>query len=192
MLPWEHVAFGYLGYSLYRHVRHGGAPRDGAAIAAVTAAIAPDLVDKPLSWAVGLFPTGYAVGHSVFTFAAIVAAAAAVRRREGGELAGAVVVGWGTHLLGDVLYPVLFDRGVAVERVLWPLVTLSPYENRLGLLARTLLYLQRHAARVLSGEVSTAVAVQVGLVLLVALLWLYDGAPGVRFLIATSGSSDRR
>ena len=179
MWPWEHVAFGYLCYSVYRNALYGSAPSDRAAVAVVVASVSPDLVDKPLSWSVGLFPAGYAIGHSVFTLAALAGVAVAF------------VVGYSSHLLGDVVYPVLRGGGLAPERVLWPLVTLPPYGDRLGPFSRSLVYLHRYVGAALSGEGSIAAAAGVGLVFLVGGLWVYDGAPGTWISRSTDTSPDR-
>lgn len=178
MWPWEHVALGYLCYSLYRNALFGSAPGDRAAIVVVVASVLPDLVDKPLSWGVEWFPTGYSIAHSAFTLAAIAVVVLALRRRGTGRLAVAFLVGYGSHLLGDVVYPLLSGEGLAFRRVLWPLVSLPPYGERLGPFSRTFLYLRRYVEAGLDGDGSTAVAAGLALVLVVLCLWIYDGAPG--------------
>lgn len=179
MWPWEHVAVAYLAYSGFRRLRGRGPPDDRTALVVVVAALIPDLVDKPLSWTVGLFPAGYAIGHSLFVWIAVFGVIMSVEsgRR---ELGLATLVGAGSHLAGDVAYPLLKGEGLAVERVLWPLVTLPPYEVDLGLLARTLSYLHRFAGRTLAGEVGVVIWFQLGLMLVVIAVWVYDGMPGTR------------
>lgn len=192
MWPWEHVAFGYLCYSLYRHARHGLVPGDRLAVAVALGALFPDLVDKPLSWAAGVFPSGYAVGHSIASLAVVAGLAVALRHRGRGRLTGAFVVGYGTHLVGDVVYPTLLGEGTALDRVLWPLVTAAPYEERLGLVARTARYLHRYLAMALSGDIGTALAVQAALLLAVVGLWLYDGTPGLGWARGARQPGERR
>jgi hypothetical protein len=106
MWPWEHLAAGYLLYSLGVRAFGRDPPSDGAAVALVIASLLPDLVDKALSWGLGWFPSGYAVGHSAFV---------AVPVGLGVLLAGywfsrprwgvAFVVGYWAHLLADVANP---------------------------------------------------------------------------------------
>lgn len=192
MWPWEHLAFGYLCYSLYRHARYGLAPGDRTATAVVFGSLLPDLVDKPLSWSAGLFTSGYAIGHSVASLSAVAGVAVALRRRGRGRQAAAFTVGYGSHLVGDVLYPTLLGEGLAVERVLWPLVTVPPYDERLGLLTRTVVYVRRYLARALSGDIGASLAVQAVLLLVVLALWLYDGTPGLGWVRGTDRAGERR
>ena len=64
MWPWEHVAFGYVLYSLGSHAIRREPPAEWTVFALGLGTLVPDLVDKPLSWSLGLFPTGYSVAHS--------------------------------------------------------------------------------------------------------------------------------
>lgn len=183
MWPWEHVAVGYVLVSAYYHARYRRGPHEAAALAAVFGAAFPDLVDKPLSWGLGLFPQGYAVAHSVLVWIVLVAAVFVLAPRlDRAGVAAAFGLGYGSHLAGDVLFPALLGGRLAFERVLWPLVTLPPYEHQLGLLARTTLYVRRLLEYAMAGGLGPALVFEVGLMLLVAVLWLYDGRPGIGLL----------
>lgn len=183
MWPWEHVAFGYLCYSLLRRGRGGGAPDDAAAVAVVVAAVLPDAVDKTLSWGLGLFPAGYSVAHSVLVAVPVALAALVVgRRRDRVAVSIALVVGHWSHLVGDVVYPAFLGRGLAVERILWPLVTLPSYDTRLGLVRRTVRYLAAYADAAAAGRLGGLILLEAGFLLAVFALWLFDGAPGLRGL----------
>ena len=58
MLPWGHLAVGYLAYSLAVRVRSGGPPAGLAVAALAVGTQFPDLIDKPLvSW-VSVLPSG--------------------------------------------------------------------------------------------------------------------------------------
>jgi len=191
MWPWEHVAVGYLLVSAYRHARFRDGPTELSALLAVFGAALPDLVDKPLSWGLGLFPQGYSVAHSVFVCAALVALAYALAYRSGRvPAATAFAVGYGSHLVGDILFPAMQGGRLAFDRVLWPVVTLPPYEHRLGFFARAFLYVHRHLARTLAHGLGPELALELGLMLLVVLLWLYDGVPGLGLLLP-DGTGDR-
>lgn len=179
MWPWEHVAVGYVLISTYHHARFRAPPGDAVAIVAVLGAALPDLVDKPLSWSLGLFPSGYSIAHSAFVASLLILLVAGLGYRYGRpEVATAFALGYGSHLVGDVLFPALQGGRLAFERVLWPVVTLPPYDRQLDLVSRTLLYLHRHVARTLSGGIGPGLVLEVSLVLFVLLLWFYDGFPG--------------
>ncbi|MFC6724741.1 metal-dependent hydrolase, partial [Halobium palmae] len=77
MWPWEHVAVGYIAYSLLSRTPVARRPGRRESVAVVLGALGPDLIDKPLSWGLGLFADGYSMGHSVF-FAVPLALAAVV------------------------------------------------------------------------------------------------------------------
>ena len=178
MWPWEHVAFGYLLVSLYSHAVRGESPDGRAALAAGLGAVFPDLVDKPLSWTFGVFPSGYAVAHSAFVFPAFALALWLSFRRRGREpLAVAFLVGHASHLVGDVIYPFLLDGELPLSALLWPVVTRPASPTEAGLVARTLFYLRAWVVRLWALELGPLVLFELTLVGAVAAVWLYDGAP---------------
>ena len=65
MWPWEHLAVGYIAFSVMQRV--GG--RQGVpALAVVALALGtqlPDLIDKLLGWGIGILPGGRSLGHSL-------------------------------------------------------------------------------------------------------------------------------
>ncbi|WP_135823748.1 metal-dependent hydrolase [Halorussus ruber] len=178
MWPWEHVAFGYLLVSLYSHVVRGKSPDGRLALAAGLGALFPDLVDKPLSWTFGVFPSGYAVAHSAYVFPTFAVALWLVLRYRGApSLAVAFVVGHFSHLVGDVVYPFLLGDELAVSAVLWPVVTRPASPTEAGLLARTLYYLREWLVRLWALELGPLLLFELALVGVVVAVWLYDGAP---------------
>lgn len=178
MWPWEHAAFGYLLVSLYSHAVRGEAPDGRLALAAGLGAVAPDLVDKPLSWTLGVFPSGYAVAHSAFVFPAFAAALwLSCRRRGVTRLAVAYLVGHASHLAGDVIYPFLLRDDLVLSAVLWPLVVQPASPTEAGLVARTLFYLRAWAIRLRALDLGPLLVFELSLVGVVAAVWLYDGAP---------------
>ena len=123
MWPWEHLALGYLAYRGYLAVRRRPAPSEGPVIVLLLATQVPDLVDKPLAWSLGVLPSATSLGHSVFVAGGVVLAAWGLGRRLETPWLGPVVgIGYATHLLGDVLYPVLLGLGFGVGYLLWPVV----------------------------------------------------------------------
>lgn len=181
MWPWEHAAFGYLLYSGGLHLWRRSGPGGPAALVLLLSTLLPDVVDKPLSWHFGLFPSGFSVAHSVFVAVPVIAAVVIGARRRGrGELGSAFAVGYASHLVGDVVGHGHLRSGSVVElsRVLWPLVTHRPYDHDYGLVGRTFVYLEAFLGTLGSAD---PILLALYLVLPVAalLLWIADGTPGV-------------
>jgi len=182
MWPWEHAAVGYVCYSIANRLLAGRPPEGGPVLALALGTQFPDLVDKPLSWGLELFPTGYAVGHSALVAvpAGVALVAAAVRRGRG-RVATAFVFGYWSHLVADLFSPLRTGDGVGWDRVLWPVVERQPYGDDLGL-GRGLLYLLEYLADVGRSDLQTLLVVHLGLTALTVALWLCDGAPGLDVL----------
>lgn len=177
MWPWEHLAVGYLAYSLGLRALRREPPSDTEALALALATQLPDLVDKPLSWGAGWFPSGHAVGHAALVAVPVgVAALWRLRGTDRARLAVAGVVGWWGHVLADVLDPLRRGDPPAPGRALWPLSNPAPYESDLGL-GRGVVYGRR-----LLADLSTVDPVPVALYLLLAAstvaVWVADGHPG--------------
>lgn len=173
--PWEHVAFGYLLYSPLLRVASLRGP-DGRMVALLAlGAIVPDLVDKTLSWGLGVFPTGYALGHSVFVALPV---GLVLLGRYRSRLTTAFVAGYWSHLLGDVLDPLRSGAGVAPARTLWPVVVGEPYDESLGV-SRGVVYLTEFLAELPATDLTSPAVVYLLLPGIAVLLWLADGAPGV-------------
>lgn len=178
MWPWEHAAVGYLLFSPSVHAVCQRAPRGPSVLVLAAATQLPDVVDKTLSWGLGLFPTGFSVAHSVFVavpvgLAVFVAANRTDRRTWGIALA----VGYWSHLLADVVDPLRYGAGVRVNRVLWPLVVHEPYSQQLGL-ARGFVYLREFVATLPETDLTSVTGLYLLTPVLAVLLWLLDGTPG--------------
>ncbi|WP_255149583.1 metal-dependent hydrolase [Halorarius halobius] len=184
MWPWGHAAFGYLLYSLSHRLATRKPPSDRPTVVLLAASLFPDLVDKPLSWGWGLFPSGYAVGHSALVAVPLGLLVVGIALLRGWPAEGlAFTVGYWSHLVGDVLYASAREGELAVSLVLWPLVSLPPYATDRGLFGRTVLYLHEFLAGFASGSFEPlTVALYVGPLSAAALLWLLDGRPGVPML----------
>lgn len=177
MWPWDHLAVGYVVYSIVR--RLAGERPSSEVFVLAGAAVFPDVLDKSLSWGLGLFPTGYAAGHSIFVavpLGLLVAALAAGRRRL--EVGLAFVVGYWSHLVGDVVWGWLVYGSPPLGRVLWPVVEFEPYATRRGLFDRALYYLGDLAGTLADADPALIVAYLTPLGVSFA-LWLLDGAPGI-------------
>jgi hypothetical protein len=178
MWPWEHAAVGYLVYSLGLRALGREPPGDREAVGLLVATQIPDLVDKPLSWVFGVFPTGYALGHSALVALPVGAAVlAAGRARDRFRLGAAVVAGYWAHLAADALNPIRSGGAPLFGRVLWPAVTGTPYEEDLGA-GRGLAYLSEFAGSLVALDPVTLVTVYLLLPLVTLGVWVLDGAPG--------------
>ncbi|WP_458209956.1 metal-dependent hydrolase [Haladaptatus sp. NG-SE-30] len=186
MMPWGHAAFGYVLYSLGHRLVTRRSPTAVAVVALLFGTQVPDLVDKPLSWGLHLFPQGYSVAHSVFVAVPVgllVLAVAALKRRY--TIGIAFTVGYWSHLLGDMLMAIPKRNVSPLDRVFWPVITLPPYGYETTLFGRVNDIFEAFLYS-LSTERQLFVLGIYGLpYLLVFLLWLIDGAPGVAALRRT-------
>lgn len=179
MLPWGHLALGYLLYSPTVRLWRRRGPEGLSVLVLALATQLPDLVDKPLSWVFGLAPQGYSVAHSVLVGAPVALAVGWLLVRRGREETGlAFVVGYLSHLAGDVLLGLALENPYAVDRVLWPLVTLPPYGSDRPALSRSLEYVVEWVRLLVATEGYLLPLLYVGPMVAAALLWLVDGAPG--------------
>ena len=180
MWPWEHLIVGYLTFSVGVHVVARRPPTAFEATALAVASVAPDLIDKPLAWQFGVFPSGYGAGHSVFLAVPIAWFVLIVTAALGRPGVGvAFDTAYALHLAGDVVPDILAGDGVPIERVLWPVLTVeTTYEE--GFAGTLIEYLTDAAANLLSGPPSASFFFFLGLSATCALLWLYDGMPGLR------------
>lgn len=185
MWPWEHLAFGYVLYSVTARATWHRSPGALEAGAIVLATQFPDLVDKPLSWGLGVFPSGYAAGHSVVVAVPLSAAVVTLAHRHGRLRPGvAFAVGYASHLVGDFLSPLLSEGRLAFERFLWPFVSLPPYETRRGFADRFLLYVGRYLHELAEPSHLPFVVAYLAIFAGVGVLWVVDGAPGLREVVA--------
>ncbi|MFB6139857.1 MAG: metal-dependent hydrolase [Halosimplex sp.] len=198
MWPWEHIAVGYVLLSVYSRARTGTPPPELSVFVLAAATQLPDLVDKPLAWQFDVLD-GTAVAHSILVALALAFLAGIVAGRIGRPLAGsAFAIGYVSHLLGDLAYPMILGRGhFAWGAILWPgpnrvVTDPSPAPSGSG----------TAAARTGSGFVSTAAAhfgefasflgtpagrayLLFDLVLVggALALWTVDGWPGIHVVV---------
>lgn len=174
MWPWEHVAVAYLAYSLYARAVYRRPPRGDAAIVLVLAAMAPDLIDKPLAWGVDVLPSGRSLAHSLFVAIPTIGLSA---RLAGRRLGVAVAFGYLWHLAGDVVYPVALGDPPSLYFLFWPVID-QPAMDTAGLFVRSR-YLLGDFLAFLATTRGRVYAVFEGLLLGTALVcWLVDGRPG--------------
>jgi hypothetical protein len=166
VFPWGHAAFGYLLYSVYTRVRYDRIPGDVEAIVLAFATQLPDLIDKPLSWTIGLTATGKSVGHSVIGFVLLsICVGWAVHTYGRTHLGEALCLGVGTHFLGDVIEAIIENDSVGF--LFWPMVI--PEGTSEGSIIAVLL----------RGEQGPMAGLEYALVLFALMLWVFDGCPGL-------------
>ena len=179
MWPWSHLAVGYVAFSAFVRVALRRRPADRPAVVLAVATQFPDLIDKPLAWQFGLLSNGIGVAHSLIVGVPVaLAVAVGLRFRGRAELGAAVAIGYGSHVLGDVLFAVLFSRPPVLPSFLWPVYT-TPVSDAPGLGAKTLQLLADSGA-LLGGEMGRTYFLLQALVLCgTAALWFLDGRPGL-------------
>jgi len=177
-MPWGHLAFGYVLVSLFTRIVAGRPPRDREAAVVLLATQLPDLVDKPLSWGLSLYPTGYGAAHSVFVAGPVLVAVVAYGIEKRSLPALAFPVAYFSHLAGDVLVALVDGAPNALGRVLWPLSSFPSYAHDRGFVGRTVYYLGRFAHELADPAMLAWVAAYLLALAAVFALWVYDGTPG--------------
>lgn len=187
MWPWGHLAVGYLGFLAGRRAPPGGP----AALLLALGTQFPDLVDKPLAWTFGVLPGGTTLAHSMLVAIPLVLLALALAHRfDRTALGEAFGIGYGSHLLGDLLYPLLTEGGFHLGYLLWPLVA-QPRDDRAGLLANFQAYFGEFVAFLGTTEGTWYLLLELAFLSTAVLVWLLDGRPGLHSLVAAGSASDR-
>jgi len=174
MWPWGHAAVGYLLYAASVRRRSGRRPTGSAVIWLALGTQAPDLVDKPLAWTAGVLPTGRSLAHALPIVVPLLAIAYAVAGRRGrGEWAFAFCLGYLAHVLADALPSLAWGDPAYARFLLWPLLSLPPYDESKSFLAH-----------LTSIEPTGYLAAQFALTAIAAGVWWRDGLPGLDVLAA--------
>lgn len=180
MWPWEHLAFGYLAYSGYTRLRTGRAPRSDAVVVLGVATQLPDLVDKPLAWSLSVLPSGHSLAHSLLTALPLsVVALVLAHRAKRTDIGVAFAVGYLSHLAGDIIYPAAVGQTPSFDFLFWPLVPVPTDQSGMGFLARFHEYFGEYVTYLGDPAIRGYIALELGLLLGVFCLWLFDGMPGV-------------
>ncbi|QLG29796.1 metal-dependent hydrolase (plasmid) [Halorarum halophilum] len=179
MWPWEHLAVGYLLYSLLAHLA-GRTPRTLPVLALVLATQMPDLIDKPLAWGFGVLPSGRSMAHSfLFAAPAILGVSAAGLLARAPRVGPAFALGYLSHLGGDVLYPFVVKGELRFGFLLWPLIPAADEGPPEGLPHLQELVMD-FVVFLLTPRGTAYLLFDGSLVLLAFLVWVWDGMPGVR------------
>lgn len=168
MLPWGHVAVGYLCYSLGVRIRYHRPPQAGAVVALVVGTQLPDLIDKPLATWFGILPSGRSLGHSLlFVVVLGVAIWWIGQRRDRLPEGVALLIGHVTHIVVDALPALVGGRWQELGHLLWPLTPVYRYPGEL----------ERDMVGYLLTELLT-VRIDTILFVVAGVVWIIDGAPG--------------
>ena len=181
MMPWEHVAIGYIGYSLFVHAVYRSSPTAEETLVVIAASVLPDLIDKPLAWQFGVFDSGYALGHSVLIAVPVSVLCLVFARSRGRPRLGiAFAVGYLLHLPADVLPRYVRTGELPIERVLWPIRrTHNGYDSGFGgeFIENVTGYGRWIVEQILSGNPDPYFGFLIGIGVFCVSLWVYDGMP---------------
>lgn len=188
MWPWEHLAVAYVAVSLLARA-HGRRVGHQEVVALALGSQFPDLVDKPLAWSLAVLPSGTTLAHSVFVAVPLCVLVWAVGYRHGyGWIALGFVVGYALHLPADILYgPLTVGTTLSLDPLLWPLVGKAEAGGSTGLFAEALYYVDRYRAFLSRPEALGYVLMEGALLVSATVLWVTDGYPGLRRLVAGRG-----
>jgi hypothetical protein len=174
MWPWEHLAVGYLCYSLWLHLRHRRRPTGLPVVVLGTAALLPDLIDKPLGWWLGI-TSSLSVGHSVF-FAVTMTLVVWVIGN--GRFALPYGIGHLSHLGADVFYKYALGGQIEYEFLLWPLVR-KPASEAPGFISEVRYWLANFVEFLKTPAGMAYLGFEITLLGSALILWAYDGLPGL-------------
>lgn len=183
MMPWGHLAVGYVCYSLGVRTLTDEHPADVPSIVLAAATQVPDLVDKPLDVLVPALE-GRSFLHSfVFVIPLLAALVYVSNRYDRRPFAAAVSVGFITHLVGDAL-PAALDWGPSAARfLLWPFLP-SPYYPTSSLQGYVWLVRWKLERLLAPGHFLGTILSGQGLLLGGCfVLWALDGYPGLDLLV---------
>jgi hypothetical protein len=179
MWPWEHLAVGYLAYSVLLRLLTGRTPGDRDAVVLVVATQLPDLIDKPLAWWLAVLPSGLSLAHSLVFGVPVCLFVVALARRLGDLRVGlAYCVGYGSHLVGDAVYPLLTGGHLRLAFLAWPFVDRPP-ATAPGLLAQVLYFLGEFRAFLGTPRGRLYALFEIGVLAVALAVWVTDGYPGL-------------
>jgi len=175
MWPWGHLAVGYLLWTALVRDRRRRPPTGPETILLALGTQFPDLVDKPLSWSLGVLPNGRSLAHSVLVASLVAAVVVLLSRRRDRRILGvAFGVGYGLHLVTDALPSLVAGRYAEIAFLAWPLLPVVEYDTD-----------PSFAAHFLGIEPTPLFLFETALSGVALVVWLRDGAPGVAELKAT-------
>jgi len=182
MWPWEHIAVAYITYSLFRRTCNSKPPGPAAVLAVVAGSLFPDLLDKPLEWWIGAFPS-VSIGHSVIVAvpvgAVILSSTWLLRRTDVGV---GFVTGHLLHVPCDMFYPLIIGGTIHPRQYLWPLY-INQSQPDTKLIGTVLEYLADFGTFLASPEGIAYLLLDFVLLSVAFVLWVDDGLPVVDVMV---------
>ncbi|MDS0300295.1 hypothetical protein NDI76_16230 [Halogeometricum sp. S1BR25-6] len=190
MWPFAHLAVGYLLYSAYSHARFRRPPDQTAAVLVVFGTQLADFIDKPLAL-LGVLESGRSLGHSYLVVLPVILLVGGAVYRMRGEFGPTVAFGMGyaSAPLGDGAPQFLqgtFETDLReVSFWVWPFE--FPAERIADALAQApgIGHTITHKAAWTAANIPSypelglwVRSFEVGVTLLAAGVWVYDGRPG--------------
>ena len=183
MWPWEHLAFGYLLYSISVHALLRRPPSERAALALAIVTQFPDLIDKPLGWLFGVAP-GHSVAHSLLIagpLILIVMILAGQYDRPG--VGAAWAIGYLSHLFGDVFSPTaIIKMDVYLGFLFWPVISV-PMSTHGGFIQTVLFYAQESFEYLFTPLGMIYLIAEITALSAAFIIWRYDGYPGLNLIV---------
>ena len=181
MWPLGHVAIGFLAYLAVHRARNREDIDEIAVLLAVIGSLAPDIIDKPLAWHLGVLPTGRTLAHSLLVIVPVCLVAYVLASRSGHpEWGVGLTVGALSHLIVDAL-PVLWDPEASGSFLLWPVWSVEEYQD--GAPTVTALLVEQLG--------DPYFLIEFPLFAIAVVCWYRLGMPGVRPLVAAWRSRTR-
>lgn len=180
MWPWGHLALGYLCYAGYRGLWSWKTPSGWPVILLAFGTQFPDLIDKPLAYWLAILPEGRSLTHSLLIAVPLCLAIYLLARRyQQGELGMGFAIGWGSHLIGDAVNPVMKGSYHEVTFLVWPLLPIPDYEasDFLFHAQKLLVELINLNSQRLMSPGDEPFILQIWLSILVFVLWVAQGMP---------------
>jgi hypothetical protein len=170
MVPWGHLAVGYLAYSLAVRACSRTPPSGPAVLALAVGTQTPDLLDTPLTVWVAVLPAGRSLGHSLL-FGLAVGGVLWLLARHTDRRGAAIgfVAGHLTHVITDAVPAALAGRWRELGFVLWPVTPAYLYDADDRVLVDYLLT-----------QLTNPPHTQLVVLALAASLWVIDDTPGSR------------
>lgn len=180
MWPWGHLAAGYLLHSIGLRYGADRVPSGWPVVAVAVGTQLPDLVDKPLTYSVGVLPAGRSLLHAVVVVGAVALLTLAVAARLNRWAVGVgFAVGLASHTLADAIQTAIWGEPSDLTFLAWPFLPAPPgveagYDHHLAELLEAIGSLGPSS---LLQPWTDAFVFELWFTALVAGLWVYHGLP---------------
>lgn len=190
MWPWDHLAVGYIAYSLARRATGRPPPDAGALVAIVVGSQFPDLIDKPLGWYLAVLPSGVSLAHSLLFAVPVCLAVLAWRARRGVPGQGvAFAVAYLIHVPADALYPAVLGGNTKLWILLWPILP-GEHSSPASVVDHLASLVSQFGTVVAGPRGLLVVGLELSLLAGTVWLWSADGRPGLGILRARDRAAE--